>query len=132
MYFVHSENRGSLSTMLVIDPLWILAAWSVDLDGTVDANRFPSVMLQKLNTLYDINYEWNDTLYNECQSLAIFPVAQALSLISYESVNLSDSQPCDKNDPNIFYKWNTRRVWAYGLSNRTSRVASWLSALVWS
>ena len=124
IYFVQLENMKDESTKLIINPLWILAAWSVDPDGTIEATRFPATEMQGFRTIFDQNPKHNlsiELLY-EFVALNIFSIAQAMSLLSYESEDLKNSQSYHKNDPNVFYRWNTRRVWAYGLSTRTSKL----------
>lgn len=97
---------------LVINPLWILAAWSVDIDGTVNITRFPAMMLNDFGS--DFSNLTEETVA-EFLMLNYFAMAHAMSLISYES-----STGHDKPEGIILYRWVTRRVWAYGLYTKTT------------
>lgn len=120
--YMASWDREGLEPgdQLVIDPLWMLAAWSVDVNGTVDAARFPTLLPGGTDYGEDIWYF--DEVWFEFYSLNIFAIAQTMSLISYDSVVLNESTGYDRNKDRIFDRWATRRVWAYGLDTRTSRL----------
>lgn len=123
IYFVQLEDIKIEPTQLIINPLWILAAWSVDSNGTFEATRFPAIMMQEFRAYFDTSLDRNSSeSIQEFTALNTFTTAQAMSLISYERIILNESQPYDKNDPHVFYQWNIRRVWAYGLSTRTSKL----------
>lgn len=117
MYFADVESTGDKSEELVIDPLWMLAGWSVDLNGTVDAARFPT-LLHGPDYTFDIMN--TDEAILEYFGLNLFAMAQSLSLISYESVVLNESSAYAKNKDPVLDNWVIRRVWAYGISTRTS------------
>lgn len=126
LYMAHWDREGPgpgdqlVIDPLVIDPLWMLAAWSVDVNGTVDAARFPTLLPGGTDYGEDI---WSsDEDWFEFNSLNIFAIAQTMSLISYDSVVLNESTVYDRNKDRIFDRWATRRVWAYGLDTRTSRL----------
>lgn len=105
---------------LVIDPLWTLAAWSVDVGGTVNASRFPTLLPEGSDFISDLAA--TDETFFEFFSLNIFAIAQTMSLISYDSTILDKTTAYDKNKDKVLYNWVTRRVWAYGLGTRTSRL----------
>lgn len=119
MYFADVQIEGDTSEELVIDPLWMLAGWSVDLNGTVDAARFPTLLH---GPDYGFDILKTDEAILEYFGLNIFAIAQTLSLISYESVVLNESTAFDRNKEHVLDNWVTRRVWAYGLGTRTSRL----------
>ncbi|MCJ1268952.1 hypothetical protein MMC22_008840 [Lobaria immixta] len=120
MSFADLNSGGPGSEQLVIDPLWTLAAWSVDVGGTVNASRFPTLLPEGPDFISDIGAT-NETFFEFC-SLNIFAIAQTMSLISYDSTILDKTTAYDKNKDNVLYNWVTRRVWAYGLGTRTSRL----------
>ncbi|MCJ1270698.1 hypothetical protein MMC22_010595 [Lobaria immixta] len=128
MLFAHLiSGEPELDDQLAINPLWILAAWSVDVDGTVDAARFPTFLPGGTNYTSDIyDSDDSDDGPSEFFLLNVFAITQAMSLISYESVLLHGSSVCDKNDPKVLCWWATRRLWAYRLGSRTS----WLGVVV--
>ena len=102
---------------LVIDPLWMLGAWSVDVNGTVNSTRFPAMMLHELS---QGPQSWTSGEWDEFWIINLFAMAQAMSLISYDSVSLNGTAGHDRNGLEYFDQWVTRRVWAWGLSTRTS------------
>lgn len=121
MLFADLNSGEPEPDKLVIDPLWTLAAWSVDVGGTVNASRFPTLLPEgSYFTTTDLIATY-ETFY-EFFSLNIFAIAQTMSLISYESTILNKTTAYDKNKDRILYNWVTRRVWAYGLGTRTSRL----------
>lgn len=129
MLFTHLDNfedKRNERVELIIDPLWTLAAWSVDADGTVDGARFPNLLQgsdyasNTCNVLHsdkDSEVDWF-----EFYSLNLFAIAQTMSLISYESVVLNKSAVLDITVNPVLYNWVIRRVWAFGLDTRTSRL----------
>lgn len=120
MSFADLNSGGPESEQLVIDPLWTLAAWSVDVGGTVNASRFPTLLPKGSDYASDI-MDTDEEAY-EFFSLNLFAIAQTMSLISYESTILNKTTAYDKNKDKVLYNWVTRRVWAYGLGTRTSRL----------
>ncbi|MCJ1464636.1 hypothetical protein MMC07_003249 [Pseudocyphellaria aurata] len=127
MLFAHLENlEDERDHELVIDPLWTLAAWSVDANGTVDGARFPN-LLQEPNVVTNTSEvldadKVSDVESFEFYSLNLFAIAQTMSLISYESDDPNHLAVTDKTVNHVLYNWVNRRVWAYGLGTRTSRL----------
>lgn len=121
LYMARWDPEGSEpGDQLVIDPLWVLAAWSVDVNGTVDAARFPTFVPG--GTDYSVDILDSDEDWFEFYSLNIFAIAQTMSLISYESEILNESTGYDRKKDCIFDSWINRRVWAYGLDTRTAKL----------
>lgn len=120
-YMAHLESEENKpGDELVVDPLWTLAAWSVDVDGIVDAARFPNLLPAGSDYISDI-MDTEEKRF-EYYSLNLFAIVQTMSLISYESIELNGSTSYGRNKDNVFYNWVTRRVWAYGISTRTSKL----------
>lgn len=110
---VYSANLDQMVTRypLPVDPRWMLAAWSVNINGTVNATRFPAMMLHDFGPDPD---NWTDEAWFEYLALNIFAMAQAMSLVSYQ-VSTNENAAGEVLD-----RWVMRRVWAYGLGSRTS------------
>lgn len=111
---------------LVINPNWHLAAWSVAEGGRVDGTRPMARELTKLIpnlfTKWDYNNLTNDqTLF---AFLQVYAHGQSISLINYYWGNATHPDktiPRDATGP-VLNRWITIRVWAFGLSGRTSRL----------
>lgn len=126
---VSLNNIGNISpdhSPLVVNPYWLLGAWSVDHGGMVNGSRpmakeFTSIMPRLLKT------PWNGT-YTEEQWEFIFlhtyAIGQAMSMVNYEWANTTLPHPnvqVDDDHPYLHH-YSTLHVWAFGLSGRTSRL----------
>jgi hypothetical protein len=105
-----------------VDPSWVLAAWSVDNGGVLNADRTAAIemvqnmagMLQKKNQSYfDMNY------------MILLPVVETLSLIDF-TTKKSHTSVASSGNANTQYPILARNarlyVWAYGLGSRTSKL----------
>lgn len=110
---------------LVVNPYWFLAAWSVDVKGTVDGSR-PMVKELARITPDVLTTPWTGN-YTESQREFVFlhtyALGQAMSMVNYYVINATTADPSvvDAEHPNL-YHFCTLHVWAYGLSGRTSRL----------
>ena len=123
---------------LIQDANWVLAAWSVDRNGTVDpfSRLIASEMSRVLNDTYhsiingtagsDNATILETSTLDEFSLLHVYSVSQAVSLVpfSYDSVTADtpSSSAADQKDPQhpVFETYAAIYVWAYGLSDRTS------------
>ncbi|MCJ1467380.1 hypothetical protein MMC07_006004 [Pseudocyphellaria aurata] len=111
---------------LHVSPRWLLAAWSVDVGGTVNGSR---AMVQRLARLIPgllttpaTTNITDDQL--EFSLLHMYAIGQAMSMVNYYFVNATEADPSvhpDADHPYL-YRFSTLRVWAFGLSGRTSRL----------
>lgn len=121
-------------TPIVVHPDWVLAAWSVANNGTVNHSREVGKELARLvASSYGSFYEEtpsNENTVNydavELVFLYLYSTAQSLSLIDYSYTNDTSSlaaaaQARLEGQP-VFSKWATLRVWAYGLNGRTTKL----------
>ena len=109
-----------------IDPWWALAAWAVDVDGTVSAHR--TIATELATALYnavDPLSKSKQLAPDELNALIMVPVAQTLSLVSYEQQKLpANTKPTDDNrEIGVILD---RNIWAYGWMYGTSSRTSYL------
>ena len=118
-----------MSTPLVIDPNWLLAAWSVDQNGTVDGNRPSAIRI----TQAIIDPDGQDSAYWDIESyhklvfilFHLYSTGQALSMINYYSTDPFNFTAGSKDASHpVFRSWATHHVWAYGFSGRTARLGA--------
>jgi hypothetical protein len=102
--------------------------WSVDSNGTVDGNRQIaqelSRVLPEFYTTADASANTTLTLdQTEFVFLHFYAHFQAMSLVNYHWYN-DTSPPLPTNDPThpLFQTWATLHVWAFGLSDKTSKM----------
>lgn len=112
-------------TPLAVNPLWLLAAWSVDVGGIAGAGRpmvqgLARLMPSLLTTPATSNYTDDQ---REFIFLHTYAIGQAMSMVNYFYVNATeaDSVHADADHPYL-YHFCTLHVWAFGLSGRTSRL----------
>ncbi|KAL9103574.1 MAG: hypothetical protein Q9187_008992 [Circinaria calcarea] len=115
---------------LVINPNWILAAWSVDRRGVLPSDRVAATeLVQIMTTLYADSIS-NSLSVDEWAIQLVYllyftrlSVGQSMSMVNYYSgpapSNPSTDTIKDPSNP-IFTHYATVHVWAYGLSGRTS------------
>ena len=115
---------------IVIDPNWLLAAWSVGLNEIVDGSRpsaqtlIRSIEILRQSAESDQEHPFNHKPLNHTllDLFHSYSTSQALSMINYYSTvppNISASTDHDPFQP-VFHSWATRYIWAYGFSSRTS------------
>ena len=128
MYLVqlHDLPTASSFTPLAVHSDWWLAAWSVAYNGTVNRNRTISWNFGlKLRSFFDEDFDFGYMSPNQYEALYdhIYSIAQSISLISYQVDNSTEAikMASTPNNP-ILHRFATLRVWAYGLSDRTSRL----------
>ncbi|KAL9064466.1 MAG: hypothetical protein Q9157_007824 [Trypethelium eluteriae] len=114
---------------VVLDPSWLLAAWSVNPNSTVSSNRSMTFNLQRniqswsnVNLTNDI---WNNFTYsnnqNEFTDLNYAPLLQALTMINYDFTNITDPTGVKcSGDSSILCSTIVVQVWAYGINTRTA------------
>lgn len=112
---------------LVVSPYWFLAAWSVDVGGTVDGSR---PMVKELARIIPdllktplISIENFTESQSEFNILHTYALGQAMSMVNYHVVSAATADPfiVDVDHPNL-YHFCTLHVWAWGLNGRTSRL----------
>ena len=131
------DDKNFNHTALAVHPDWVLAAWSVAHNGTVDPVRLIGKQLALVTgEMYQEaaeNITKPDFAYYEFIFLHVYTITQSLSLINFEYTNStepasSDSQGLHQAQP-LLHKWSTLRVWAYGLSGRTAKLGVVVSSL---
>ena len=119
---------------LVLDPSWLLLAWSIGPNGTIPHVRPVAQILQGLfESAWVANYtvaavkagtvDYSDWLAFTFLNTYFF--TQITSIIPYDARNLTAEPlpahhpPTDKDHP-ILKMWASRRVWAYGITGSRS------------
>lgn len=120
-------NPGPSSTPLVVDPNWLLAAWSVASNETVDGDRaLAKEMSQVISSMYDLTDV--DIMTPDQEKFLLFhiySIGQALSMINYYWTDASVSNALTEDaDHPIFRSWSTRHVWAFSFSGRTAKLGA--------
>ncbi|MCJ1463453.1 hypothetical protein MMC07_002060 [Pseudocyphellaria aurata] len=113
---------------LHVSPRWLLAAWSVDVGGTVNGSRamvqgLARLMPSLLTTPATPTDNYTEDRW-EFNYLHMYAIGQAMSMVNYYFVDTTEADPSvhpDTDHP-VLYRFGTLRVWAYGLSGRTSRL----------
>lgn len=107
----------NVTAPLVINPDWLLAAWSVNDGGFIDGTSPLGKMIASVFN-EDDDVDVNSIVFGT----QLFATAHALTLIPYSSINLtSPGRSRDENANDIrFYYWRSRRVWMFSVSGRTA------------
>lgn len=119
-------DLAHLGAPQVVSPLWMLAAWSTQLDGTVDGHR---PMAQQINRMLPNligPWDYGNWTFDQLEFyfLNTYALAQSLSMVNYYYDNATapnGSVMPDAAHP-LLSRYATVRVWAYGINSRTSRV----------
>ena len=130
-----ATDKNFNKTPIAVSPDWVLAAWSVANNGTVDRSR--EIGKELARVVPSVFEPFNETAPDPDQLefffIHLYSLAQSLSFINY---NYSDDQASlsaaakakDKSQP-VLTTWATLRVWAYGLSGRTPKLGVAVSIL---
>ena len=111
------------STPTLVHPTWLLAAWSVENNGTVDGDRpFAAEMSRVISSMYrmldSVDFDAEEIFFLRLHS---YSAGQAMSMINYYTTNAL-SEFAEDGDHPIFKQWSVRHVWAFGLSGRTAKL----------
>lgn len=102
---------------LVINPDWLLAAWSTKDAGIINGTSALGLMMASV--LEDTNQE---IAVSSLLAIQIVTIVQALTLVPYDFINRTGSLPGENPENVHFYYWRSRRVWMYSLSSRSARL----------
>ena len=121
-------DKSFNKTPIAISPDWVLAAWSVANNGTVDRSReIGKELARVIPSVFEMmETDYPDPNQLEFILLHLYSMSQTLSLINYNSTNdtaavTAAAKAKDKGQP-VLNTWATLRVWAYGLSGRTPKM----------
>lgn len=120
---VNMTSPDETSTPILVDPTWLLAAYSVSQNETVDGERpFAAEMSRVIPSMFDLTSETELTADQVFFiKLHSYSTGQAISLINYFTDDASPQFPEDADHP-IFRRWAARHVWAFSLSGRTAKL----------
>lgn len=120
-HLVQTQDLPKTGINIMVDPSWILAAWTVDNNGVLDASRAAVVETSK----YMDKMVRNPSMLEHMDLTLVLPLFQALSLIDFtaDSVDSGRPQQGDNDPTHPLLTRNARLyVWAYGLESRTSKL----------
>lgn len=122
MTLVQTDYLPKTGEVIKVDPAWLLAAWTVDNNGTVYQSRTAAIqMVQGLDALMPGNNGTNLSV----PYMALLPVIQTLTLIDFttDEVAEPDLLHRDADSRHPLLTRNARLfVWAYGFQSRTSKL----------
>ena len=128
---VQMNNLSSVQSIgdpQILSLSWVLAAWSIDDGGTVSHDR-PVVkqMLKTLPAAYvpdakSIDWQKTDSEVTGFKLLHDYTLAQTLSFITFIDGNATNATEVETMGGPIFDTYAALHVWAYGLSDSTSKV----------
>lgn len=126
---VQTHALPQTGTSIHVDPAWMLAAWTVDNNGTMSPNRTSA--MQAVRTMNRLRLNDTAGLDYPLGYVSLLPIIQTLSLIDYTTVPRIGGVT-DQAHP-LLARNAKMYVWAYGLSSRSSKlglVVAFLGILV--
>lgn len=116
------------TTPLVIDPNWLLVAWSADQDQAINGDFLPAQLVTSAGRGFDAKSSALDEFSVSQTAFWLFHIyytSQVMSIINYNWTNPSNVTAGfeDVSHP-VFRSWATRHVWAYGFSSRTATLGA--------
>lgn len=112
---------GSSDRPIEMHPDWMLAAWSIENEGTVDGNRPMAKAFVSTLPTAPVK-DWNAPNMKEMEFLHTYCVCQATSMVDWAFDDPTNSTIVASTSGPIFYRYTTLHLWAYGLSDRTSQL----------
>ncbi|KAL8903675.1 MAG: hypothetical protein Q9171_007319 [Xanthocarpia ochracea] len=112
---------------MAMNPSWFLAAWSVDVNSTLDGER---QIVKELSRMLPLAYEDDLSISAiEFMFLHFYALGQSLSMVNHHTYDVpadpktrqAKEADKDKYHP-IFRTYATIHVWAYGISGRTAKL----------
>lgn len=119
-------NPNLKDVPLVVNPYWLLAAWSIEDEGKVDGNRpMAKELLRIIPKLYT-PWDYNNLTKDQKLFLILqtYSLGQSMSMVNYfwgNATHPDGTVPNDADHP-LLSRWTTLRVWAYGISGRTAKL----------
>lgn len=122
MTLVQTLDLPKTGDVIKVDPSWVLAAWSVDNNGSLNPDRTAAIELVR-SMAGLVNME--SQAFFTADYMCLLPVIETLSLIDFTTVEYANpnlaSNNADARHPHLTR--NARLyVWAYGLGSRTSKL----------
>lgn len=119
---VQTQNLPQTGANILVDPSWVLAAWTVDNHGVLYPNR--SAVIETLESMSAFARTSPD-LDQNINKVLLLPIFQTLSLIDYTTEDgLTSGRSPQSADPGHPLLTRNARlyVWAYGFGSRTSKL----------
>lgn len=130
VYMTGGDPSLKDSHTLMIDLSWILAAWSVDNNGTIGKDR--QISQGMTNTLPAVlqSTSSDDSATESFTAFHYHTLLHALSMVKWSIYEPNPAETECPLDPltaegnHCLQKWVSRRVWAYSIGSRTSKLGA--------
>lgn len=125
LQFVETENLPDTGTAVAVNPAWLLAGWSVGLNGTMLSNRTTTNLLLDVMTRLSENPDEGVVLGLaqgdwKIDQISFVPVMHSLSLIDHATNFVPQGTRTEDASLPVLVRNARMYVWAYGLGSRTS------------
>lgn len=105
-----------LGKPVLVHPTWLLAAWSVDIGGTVPWDR---QITKAFTETLSAGYSDMTLMFTY---LHTYTLCQAVSIIDYNTCDLFNATDVKQCSGPVVSRYATLHLWAYGLSDKTSQL----------
>lgn len=110
----------------IVNPAWLLAAWSTRHNGIVDGHRPMAKEINRILPTVIDSWDYANASYDQLEFFLLnaYTMGQSLSMVPYTADNATapdGSVTPDAAHP-LLSRYATLRVWAYGINSRTSRL----------
>ena len=125
LHLVQLKNISQVPTTepALMNPEWLLVAWSVANGDTVPYSR---PITQEFRKAIPLFYKENETSIggHEFSLLHHYSLSQALSLVSFAYVQANETCDAATCTGPVFSRYALLHVWAFGLSDQASQLSS--------
>jgi len=128
---VQTHDLPESGDSIHVDPAWVLAAWAVDNNGTMNPDRTAATeMVYAMNSLLLDQPSRSERMY-DLDYMCLLPVVQTLTLVDFTTEILppDDSRSHNPAKHPLMIRNAKIYVWAYGLHSRTSKLGALVAML---
>lgn len=122
---VQTQDLPKTGDSILVDPSWVLAAWTVDNRGVLNPDRTAVIKTLQIMDIIAQGQLVTSDVGLEVTFVLGLPILQALSLIDFKvqnSVALGQSPRSDDARHPLLTRNARLYVWAYGFGSRTSKL----------
>jgi hypothetical protein len=124
-FYVQTTNLPVTGDLVKVDPSWVLAAWTVDNEGSLAPSRFSTTRLVwGMDAMMPGSRGDGSTgAITNLEYVCLIPIIQTLSLIDFTEENFDPNGPLAADARHPLLTRDARLfIWAYGFSSRTSKL----------